>query len=136
MSGESLPSVLSFDSLELTEIPVTIGEARYVLREADTDTVAKYKSAMIRCSKLNKEGNPEAMDGVGELEPLLVSLCLFQENSHGVPYPNPVGRAFVGKLKGAITKKLFDTILEITPQLGNLRDKEQPSGEMGEAKKA
>ena len=73
--------VLDFD-LTIKEVPVKIRDKdgtikEYVLREASGDASAKYRSAQAACTDI-KDGKAVRIHGIGGLEPLLVSLCLFE----------------------------------------------------------
>ena len=68
---------LDFSSIEVIEIPVVGPDKNnYVLREASGDSVARFNNARGRCVQF-KDGGMSSVDGQGDLEAFLVSLCLF-----------------------------------------------------------
>jgi hypothetical protein len=103
MSGQE--KELIFEDLTPVEVPVTIGGKRYKLREADGETAVKYRNAAAACTKIGTGGKFSELRGVGDLEPLLVSLCLVDEAGNRVPestvrtWPNRVQRALFDRAK-------------------------------------
>jgi hypothetical protein len=67
---------LSFDDLTLREVPVQLGGRAYVLREATVEAACRYRNAVLRAGKLGPDGKVAYYDGLADVEPLLVSLCL------------------------------------------------------------
>lgn len=118
-------SELCFDSLEPVEVPVAIGQKRYVLREASADAAAKFRSAASRAARFNEEGKLTHVEGLGETELVLVANCLCfpddanprtaRVNRDGVPFL--VGINHIRTWKEAIVKQLFDKAKEISPAL-------------------
>tara|TARA_R110002020_G_scaffold376130_3_gene587310 strand:+ start:29126 stop:29548 length:423 start_codon:yes stop_codon:yes gene_type:complete len=92
---------------ELIEIPVTIGEKKYTLKEASGDTVVRYKNAITRATTF-KDGKLSSVSNINDSEPLLVSLCLFQENGL------PVSLTLVRSFKNSTLEVLFDKAKEIS----------------------
>lgn len=72
-----MTEALNYD-LTLVEIPVTIGPDKYILREASGKAACIYRNAMFGHTTLGPEGNPVSFRGMADIEPLLVSLCLFK----------------------------------------------------------
>jgi hypothetical protein len=73
---------MAFESLSLIEVPVTLAGKKYVLREMSGDAGAKFRSAAVEAAK--KDGDKITVSGkVGELNLLLVSLCLFSKDEGG-----------------------------------------------------
>ena len=98
---------LNFD-LTTAEIPVTIAGDSYTLREASGDTACKYRNKLLACTQLGPEGKPSQIRGMADVEPFLVSLCLFNAEDKLVPLH--AIRAWPNRVQ----KKLFDTIKEIS----------------------
>jgi hypothetical protein len=84
---------------------ITIGENRYVLKEADESSATQYRDAMLRCTKLGADGKPTQVDGLAATEPLLVSLCLMKTGNDG--HLIPAGLQFVNGLPSRIVKKMY-----------------------------
>jgi len=78
------PEAMDFSDITFQEVPVQIGDKNYTLREATGDAACLYRNAMLRCTKLGPEGKPETVVGMGDVEPYLVSLCLFNEGGQPV----------------------------------------------------
>jgi hypothetical protein len=81
-----------FDDVSPAEVPVVIGSARYVLREANEDAACKFRNALLRCTRPGPDGRPTTYDGVADTEPLLVSLCLYAADEGGRVRPDRDGR--------------------------------------------
>lgn len=73
---------LTFDSLAPQEVPVTIGEDRYLLREPTEDAVRNWRNAIARTVRVH-DGKPAGLDGVWDTDSLLVSYCLWKVRDDG-----------------------------------------------------
>lgn len=76
LSSEDLAPI-NFDTTKPVEVPVTIEGKRYVLREASGDAGCRYRNYLLDNTEF-EEGKPKRTRGMANLEPLLVSLCLFE----------------------------------------------------------
>lgn len=103
---------LVFDDITPIEIPVEISGKHYILREATGEAAAKWRSAMLRCTKLGPGGVPESVTGLAETELLLVALCLFEVVEGAAN--KPVTMTFVANLPYRVTGKLFETAKRIS----------------------
>lgn len=74
--------MLEFDD-EIKLEKARVGKNFYTLSEATGDAAVKYRETLLRSTKLNDDGKPSGFNGLSEIEPLLVSLCLYQ----GFPPP-------------------------------------------------
>lgn len=70
---------------ELTEVPVMISGKSYTLKEASGEAACIYRNTMLKCTRLGVDGKPSSVDGLADIEPLLVSLCLFDSSGNQVP---------------------------------------------------
>jgi len=78
--NEVVKDEFDFSSLEIQEVPVRGPDGKdYVLREANGGAAKKYNDARTGGIKF-KDGSAESVSGMGGLEPLLVSLCLYRTN--------------------------------------------------------
>jgi hypothetical protein len=77
---------MKFDDAVIRERQVSIGEQVYLLKEATGEAVAKYRDAQLRATKLNKEADVVQLGDVAESELLLLSLCLWEAQTHGGKY--------------------------------------------------
>lgn len=97
---------IEFDEAELSfaSKPVRIGKKWYTLREADEGAAVQYRSAGAACARFNPDtGKPERVEGLAALQPLLVSLCLYDNEKD-----QRVSLEFVKKLPPRIVKKLYE----------------------------
>jgi len=94
-------------NVDLIEIPITIGGEDYVLREASGDAGCKYRNALLACTTLT-DGKPSRIEGMADVEPLLVSLCLFTQGGRPVTVPK------VRSWPSRVVKALFEKIKEIS----------------------
>lgn len=134
---------LKFD-LKVTEIPVKIGDKDYTLREADARAAMEYRNAALKSFRMGQKGNPEQIvgDGIGGMEPLLVSLCLYEKRDDGSM--GRVSEALIRSWPSRVVKSLFEEakrisdlgeddsiesleeqIKDLTERLTELKEKEQ-----------
>lgn len=114
---------LVFDSVDLSVVPVTIAGMEYLLREPSADIAAKYRNAAAKCAKsqfVDGRVSGMSMDGIGDIEPLLVSMCLFERTAqHSLEDKGilvQVSLATVRSWPSRIVKPLFD----LAKRLGDL----------------
>ncbi|GIW60120.1 MAG: hypothetical protein KatS3mg087_1186 [Patescibacteria group bacterium] len=93
---------LDFSGVVLTEIPVIGPDGnKYVLKEATAKAAKEFNNARISGVVLGPTGKPQKLESIGELESLLVSLCLFAEDGR------PVHRQQIEKWPARVVRKLF-----------------------------
>lgn len=92
--------------LQPRQIEVQIGDKSYVLKEASEDAAAKYQNALFRSTTLGPDMKPVKVDGLADIEPLLVSLCLYDGEGNLVPLD--VIRSWPAR----IVKKLYQWVRE------------------------
>jgi len=92
--------------LQPRQIKVEIGDKSYVLKEASEDAAAKYQNALFRSTTLGPDMKPVKVDGLADIEPLLVSLCLYDGEENLVPLD--VIRSWPAR----IVKKLYQWVRE------------------------
>jgi hypothetical protein len=88
-STNGIPEMLDYGDLPPVEIPVKYRGKDYILREASEDTACRYKGAFLACAKEWQDGKPVRVEGLPDLEPLLVSLCLFEQLADDDPRNQP-----------------------------------------------
>lgn len=92
---------IRFDDLSPREIPVAIGDAKYVLREAGEAAAIKHQDAVARAFHMSADGKGAvAGAGLARTRALLVSMCLFGEGG------KPVSEQVVQSWPARIVKKL------------------------------
>jgi hypothetical protein len=72
----------NFDTLAPIEVPVKIAGRNYVLREATGEAAGKYRAASLRGAEITHDDETgqrtiKRLESAADVEPLLVSLCLF-----------------------------------------------------------
>lgn len=92
---------------DIVEVPVTIGDKRYILREANGEAAIQYKNALAKATVF-KDGKVTSIAGINDAEPLLVSLCLFNEDGSSVHVK------IVRNFKNSTLEALFDKAKEIS----------------------
>lgn len=113
------------------EIPVTVGGKKYVLREATGDAACRYRNALLKSTKLGPEGKPSHIDGMADVEPLLVSLCLYEKTDperlvalHLVrSWPSRIQKALFAKVKEISELDERDTAETLEKQLAETQRK-------------
>jgi len=108
------PNEFDFGSHEIVKVSVTgPNKKQYNLVEASADATAKYKSAQARCARF-KDGEMHGVDGVGDLEPYLVSMCLFPINDKGEQATTSENFSVIRGWPSPIVAKLYDKAREIS----------------------
>jgi hypothetical protein len=108
MSNPATIETFDFDSNEIIEIPVKYKGLAYTLREADGDAACQYRNAAMRAMRYSEDGKPVGFTNLADVEPLLVSLCLYDAAG------NRVTRDFARALPSKILKQLFAKAKEIS----------------------
>lgn len=104
---------IDLDSLEPVRVPVTFARKSYLLCEATEAAAEKYRVALVRSTKRDAQGGIQVGEGFAETTALLVGLCLFTTDDHGMPF-KPVGTEFVRAMPARSVKKLFETVMKIS----------------------
>lgn len=91
--------VLEFD-LSLKTVPVKLGDNEYELREASGEAAKKFSNARLARIKFSG-GKADGLHDLGDLEPLLVSLCLFDLKT-GKNIPQAVVETWPGRVVTAL----------------------------------
>lgn len=113
-----MDNVMRFESIELIEIPVELGDKKYVLREATGAVACKYRDALLSNTQMGSDGKASIKIN-NETEVLLVSLSIFETDGR------PVSIATVKGWPSRIVKALYTKVKEIS----ELDEKEAPKEE-------
>lgn len=125
---------MSFDLTPIC-IAVTVGNKKYALKEASGDAAVRYRNAQLGCTELGPDGKPKKIVGIGDTEPLLVSLCLFEVTEvdaegnivkTGANVPVNTIRSWPARIQ----KALFEKIKEVSEI--DKEDEEAPKDEPSE----
>ena len=90
------------------EVPFKIGKDVYSVREADGDTSYKYRNKIIACTELGPDGQAKSVKDIADVEPFLISMCLFDAAGKAVP------ATVIRKFKATVCKRLYELIKEIS----------------------
>jgi hypothetical protein len=123
------PERLAFDDLTLREVPVRLGGQAYVLREASVAAACQYRNAILRAGRFGADGKVQAYEDLADIEPLLVSLCLFEADGG-----RPVSLATVKRWPARLLQPLYrqakalseldlDTVEGLEQQIREAQDK-------------
>lgn len=74
-------------SLDERTFDINIAGQRYVIVEASEESAKRYKNTAMRATKFSDKGKPSGVDGLADVEPLLVSMCLFKVDEAGMRTP-------------------------------------------------
>lgn len=99
-----------FDFGDLTPVEIDVvgpDKLKYVLKEANGHAAKVFNNARTQGIVFD-DGKLKSITGAGELEPLLVSLCLFGEGDR------PVQQKVIEKWPERVVKKLFNKAKEIS----------------------
>jgi hypothetical protein len=118
---------LNFEDLTPIEVHIKLGKEQYVLREATGDAACRYRNAMLKCSRMSGDGRVTTVEGLADVEPLLVSLCLFRVvTMNGSSTFQPADETTIRSWPSRIVKQLFEKCKEIS-SLGEGIPKNAPS---------
>ena len=108
-----------FDSVSVREVGVSIAGEEYVLRQASSAVAAKYRSATARCMRAVGDTAGGRVDltneGVGDVQPLLVSWCLFKVLDGGRVEPMRV--EVIREWDDVVTTALYEKVKEMSPSI-------------------
>lgn len=127
--------LLEADALDLSdlapiEVPVRLGQKRFVLVEASHAAAKRWKSASLAGAEMSFDESGtrtlKRLQNVASNDALLVSLCLFElvKGQDGQDKRVPVTQAYIEALLDRQVKKLHDRCLEISPSLAGGDDLE------------
>lgn len=121
---QQLESIV-FDDADLTphKEKVVMGRDIYWLHEALEEDVVKYNNARAKSARM-VDGKVVGVDGAADIEPFLVSLCLYKATTDGsFPYlpngvdPDPKARVpltWIRKQVGRVVSRLFNRIKAVS----------------------
>jgi hypothetical protein len=69
--------VFEEDSSGPVVVPVIIAGEKFEIREANGDAACHYRNAILDRTTMGPDGRPTAMKNLADVEPILVSLCLY-----------------------------------------------------------
>lgn len=100
------PDELDFGDVTLPlRLPVRVNGKQYWLYEASGAAAVAYRNACVACTTLGPNGKPSAIRNIADVEPLLVSLCLKDQDERNVSkttimqWPQRVQKALYAKVK-------------------------------------
>lgn len=100
-------SPMNFDEEDIA-IPVRIRGETYELREASGEAGCNFRNEIARRVTLGPEGKPQRIGNLADVEPKLISACLFDKDGKNVPEKT------VRSWPNRIQKALFKRIQEIS----------------------
>jgi len=103
---------LDFSTLEIIELEIAIDSKTYLLREASGDASVKYRNACLSATKV-KDGKVSGFDGLADVEPLLISFCLYERKEDGTR-GNRVKLDKIRAWPARVQKALFEKTKEIS----------------------
>lgn len=104
-----------FDDITPLEVEVRVGKLDFVLREASGEAAVKYTNAKLKRLTLGSDGKPSTFQGMGDLEPYLVSLCLFTAKRERPELNNqPLHEVEIRSWPHKVQKKLFEVAKQIS----------------------
>src|SRR5262249_48389219 len=146
---------MEFDSVIPVEVPVRIGDERFVLREASEDAAVRWRNACARCARM-VDGKVVAVGDIADTEPQLLSWCLYEGETirllpDGSPDPKHLvsaqrirrwparvvkalydeARRISGLDERDTRKTLLDRIAKLKEQLDQLEDAEDTEAALG-----
>lgn len=75
MENNHFPASLDYEDLPPVTIPVNYRGKKYILHQADEGMACTFRNAQARAARMT-DGKVTGVDGIADVEPLLVSLCL------------------------------------------------------------
>lgn len=114
----TIPESLTFESTFIS-IPVTYAGKGYYLKEADSETIRKFKRESAKSTEMEK-GGVKGVSDPGRLELYLVSLCLFDGETD-----NPVSLEELSSWRASVVSEIF----EVAAKVNGLKEKEETDDE-------
>lgn len=105
---------MRFDDLTPIEIPVSIGAAKYVLREASEAAVTTYRDTAAKCVTVDGDESKTITGSITGANAVLVSECLFDVDNRRVAVD--VVRTWPARVVKALFEKAYE--------LAGLKDEE------------
>lgn len=105
-----MEELMDFD-ITPKEVNVRIGGELYVLKEATGDAACKWQNKAVNATKLGPDGKPVAVGNIADIEPYLLSLCLFPVNKDGVVADKAVPEPIIRQWPSHVTSKLYEKVL-------------------------
>lgn len=102
---------LDFSLINPVELPVIVGDKKYILREASGDAACKYRNNLLKSTKMSPDGKVQSVEGLADIEPFLVSLCLFEVTEKG---DKPVALHTIRSWPNRVQKALFEEAKRIS----------------------
>ncbi|MDB4786220.1 hypothetical protein OAG36_00650 [bacterium] len=119
-------SPIDFSDVQVIEIPVTIGDTKYILAEASGESSAKFRNMMLNNTEL-LDGKPVKVINYADVEVFLVHLCIrYEENDKQVPI------GVVKQWPARVVSKLFTTAKDISELDEDDVDEEQAKNEQSD----
>lgn len=114
MTKEDLLAPMEFEE-ELKEVPVKIGDEKFILKEADGLIAVTYRNEVMSRTRAlqNANGAIKPKDGLAGIEPMLISMVLFTEDG------SAVAKSRIQGWSNAVQRALFDR----AKALGSLEEK-------------
>jgi hypothetical protein len=104
-----------FDDITPIEEPWSIGGEEYILRETSGDAAVKYDNARLSRHEY-QDGKLVRLRDYADLEPLLVSLCLFTKDDK--PVPESTIRSWPARLQKKLHERArFISRMNRTPEV-------------------
>lgn len=111
VNGTADNDLSRLEDLQPVEVPFTYQKVNYVLVEADADTTVKWRNELTRAATM-KDGQVVSVRNMADVEPYLVSMCLYRVKDDGHRVNVPV--ADVRKMPHRVMKKLHAKVIEIS----------------------
>lgn len=99
---------LDFSDITTIEMPFNLKGKSYTLREASGSAACQYRNAVMNGMTLGPDGKPVKMEGLADSEPLLVSLCVFDDRQ------NPIALNKVRSWPNRVVKRLYEKAKKIS----------------------
>lgn len=114
-----------FKGIELIEVPFRFKGVEYMLREADEDAACKYRNKLTASAKWGPDGKIISMGSNADVQPMLVSMCLFTKakvklrDGQQVERDVNVDEKEIRKWPTRIIRKIFEKIINISELAGD-----------------
>jgi len=108
----AVTDAMVFESLELIQVAVNIGEEKYVLQEASEEVATAYQIAMMRGMQVVDGKVRGTLAGLADAQSLLLSRCILQYGVDGMLYA--VERNLIRRWPSRIVKRLFERLTKIS----------------------
>jgi hypothetical protein len=120
--------LIDYDELAPWSFPIKVKGRSYLVREPSEDAAVKFRNQQVRGKEVSRSEDGQitirSLEGVYDIEPLLVYLCTFEQYEHqGETRERPILLSVVKGWPSRVVKDIYKRIKERSPELDEVEEK-------------